>query len=207
MTRLHVRLTAYPLVVDFVNRVVAWDGWRGRVMATVMAQGNADMENAAVELVNRFLFVCLIVAFVTVGCTSSERAGSVQRNESPEVSVTTDESSLPQSVKDCLAATEQVAESLRAGNTESALKAQEICRKAMIDLNVDGQGTQLGTRLNAASGFISDLNSAVASAIISAGQGALSPEDYDRLNAEYRSSVISIERVLDPNYPFVGMSE
>jgi ubiquinone/menaquinone biosynthesis C-methylase UbiE len=52
MTRLHVRLTAYRLVVDFVNRVVAWDGWRGRVMATVMAQGNADMENAAVELVN-----------------------------------------------------------------------------------------------------------------------------------------------------------
>ncbi len=38
--------------MDFVNRVVAWDGWRGRVMATVMAQGNADMENAAVELVN-----------------------------------------------------------------------------------------------------------------------------------------------------------
>jgi ubiquinone/menaquinone biosynthesis C-methylase UbiE len=38
--------------VDFVNRVVAWDGWRGRVMATVMAQGNADMEIAAVELVN-----------------------------------------------------------------------------------------------------------------------------------------------------------
>ena len=52
MTRPHVRFTAYRLVVDFVNRVVAWDGWRGRVMATVMAQGNADMENAAVELVN-----------------------------------------------------------------------------------------------------------------------------------------------------------
>ena len=52
MTRPHIRFTAYRLVVDFVNRVVAWDGWRGRVMATVMAQGNADMENAAVELVN-----------------------------------------------------------------------------------------------------------------------------------------------------------
>ncbi|MSW45827.1 MAG: methyltransferase domain-containing protein [Actinobacteria bacterium] len=38
--------------MDFVNRVVAWDGWRGRVMATVMAQGNADMESAAVELVD-----------------------------------------------------------------------------------------------------------------------------------------------------------
>lgn len=52
VTRSHLRLTAYRLVVDFVNRVVAWDGWRGRVMATVMAQGNADMEIAAVELVN-----------------------------------------------------------------------------------------------------------------------------------------------------------
>ncbi len=52
MTRPHIRFTAYRLVVDFVNRVVAWDGWRGRVMATVMAQGNADMESAAVELVD-----------------------------------------------------------------------------------------------------------------------------------------------------------
>ncbi|CAB4945726.1 unannotated protein [freshwater metagenome] len=48
----HITFTAYRLVVDFVNRVVAWDGWRGRVMATVMAQGNADMESAAVELVD-----------------------------------------------------------------------------------------------------------------------------------------------------------
>jgi hypothetical protein len=156
---------------------------------------------------NRFLLACLIVAFVTTGCASSEQARSAQKNESPELSAATNESSIPQAVKDCLAATELVAESLRAGNAESALKAQEICRAAMVDLNLDGQGTQLGTRLNAASQFISDLNSAVASAIISAGEGALSPEDSDRLNAEYRSSVTSIERVLDPNYPFVGMSE
>ena len=43
---------AYRFLVDFVNRLVAWDGWRGRIMATVMARGNADMEIAAVELVN-----------------------------------------------------------------------------------------------------------------------------------------------------------
>jgi hypothetical protein len=77
----------------------------------------------------------------------------------------------------------------------------------MIQLNADGQGTQLGTRKNAAIGFISDMNSAVASAIISAGGNALSAQDTDRLKAAYRSSARSIERVLDPNYPFVGMSE
>ncbi|MEI7624391.1 MAG: hypothetical protein WCJ88_12615, partial [Actinomycetes bacterium] len=38
--------------MDIVNRLVAWDGWRGRIMATVMARGNADMENAAIEVVN-----------------------------------------------------------------------------------------------------------------------------------------------------------
>ena len=32
--------------------MLPWDGWGGRIMATVMATGNADMENAAVELVN-----------------------------------------------------------------------------------------------------------------------------------------------------------
>ena len=42
----------YRFVVDIVNRLVAWDGWRGRIMATVMARGNADMENAAIEVVN-----------------------------------------------------------------------------------------------------------------------------------------------------------
>ena len=47
-----VGLMAYRFLVDFVNRLVAWDGWRGRIMATVMARGNADMEIAAVELVN-----------------------------------------------------------------------------------------------------------------------------------------------------------
>ena len=45
-------LMAYRFLVDFVNRLVAWDGWRGRIMATVMARGNADMEIAAVKLVN-----------------------------------------------------------------------------------------------------------------------------------------------------------
>jgi ubiquinone/menaquinone biosynthesis C-methylase UbiE len=39
-------------VVDILNRILPWDGWGGRIMATVMATGNADMENAAIELVN-----------------------------------------------------------------------------------------------------------------------------------------------------------
>jgi len=38
--------------VDILNRILPWDGWGGRVMATVMARGNADMEIAAVELAN-----------------------------------------------------------------------------------------------------------------------------------------------------------
>ena len=40
------------VVVDILNRILPWDGWGGRIMATVMATGNADMENAAVDLVN-----------------------------------------------------------------------------------------------------------------------------------------------------------
>ena len=39
-------------MVDILNRILPWDGWGGRVMATVMARGNADMEIAAVELAN-----------------------------------------------------------------------------------------------------------------------------------------------------------
>jgi len=39
-------------VVDILNRILPWDGWGGRIMATVMASGNADMERAAVELAN-----------------------------------------------------------------------------------------------------------------------------------------------------------
>ena len=42
----------YHFVVDILNRILPWDGWGGRVMATVMARGNADMEMAAVELAN-----------------------------------------------------------------------------------------------------------------------------------------------------------
>lgn len=42
----------YHFVVDILNRILPWDGWGGRVMATVMARGNADMEIAAVELAN-----------------------------------------------------------------------------------------------------------------------------------------------------------
>jgi ubiquinone/menaquinone biosynthesis C-methylase UbiE len=38
--------------VDILNRILPWDGWGGRIMATVMAIGNADMENAAVDLAN-----------------------------------------------------------------------------------------------------------------------------------------------------------
>ena len=38
--------------MEILNRILPWDGWGGRIMATVMATGNADMENAAVELVN-----------------------------------------------------------------------------------------------------------------------------------------------------------
>jgi len=153
------------------------------------------------------LFGCLLFAVIAPSCASSEQSGPSQKRESPEVSVATDQTSLPNSIKDCLEATELVAESLRAGNTESALKAQGTCRDAMVDLNADGQGTLLGTRMNAASQFISDLNSAISSAIISAGDGALSAEDADRLEGQYRSAKSSVERVLDPNYPFVGMSE
>ena len=43
---------SYHRVVDILNRILPWDGWGGRIMATVMATGNADMERAAVELVN-----------------------------------------------------------------------------------------------------------------------------------------------------------
>jgi ubiquinone/menaquinone biosynthesis C-methylase UbiE len=42
----------HHFVVDILNRILPWDGWGGRIMATVMATGNADMENAAVDLVN-----------------------------------------------------------------------------------------------------------------------------------------------------------
>ena len=42
----------HHFVVDILNRILPWDGWGGRIMATVMATGNADMENAAVKLVN-----------------------------------------------------------------------------------------------------------------------------------------------------------
>ena len=153
------------------------------------------------------LFGCLLFAVIAPSCASSEQFGSSQKSESPEVSVATDQSSLPNGIKDCLEATDLVAESLRVGNTESALKAQETCRNAMVDLNADGQGTLLGTRISAASQFISDLNSAISSAIISAGGGALSAEDTDRLEGQNRSAKSSVERVLDPNYPFVGMSE
>lgn len=149
----------------------------------------------------------LILALICSSCASSEQARPSRKNESPEVSVATDQSSLPHGIRDCLEAAELVAESLRAVNTESALKAQETCRNAMVDLNADGQGTRLGTRMNAASQFISDLNSAISSAIISAGGGALSAEDTDRLDSEYRSAKSSVERVLDPNSPFVGMTE
>ena len=45
-------MISYHLVVDILNRILPWDGWGGRVMATVMARGNADMEMAAVELAN-----------------------------------------------------------------------------------------------------------------------------------------------------------
>ena len=45
-------MISYHLVVDILNRILPWDGWGGRVMATVMARGNADMEIAAVELAN-----------------------------------------------------------------------------------------------------------------------------------------------------------
>ena len=100
-----------------------------------------------------------------------------------------------------------VAASLRSGDTAGANGAQEICRNAMIALDVDGLGTQLGTRSNAMSQFISDLNSAVAAAIRSAEGGALSVEGANRLDAEYRSSATSIQRLLDPNYPFIGMHE
>ena len=153
------------------------------------------------------LFGFLLFGVIAPSCASSEQSGPSQKRESPEVSVATDQSSVSDAIRDCLNATEPVADSLRAGYSESALKAQETCREAMIQLNADGQGTQLGTRKNAAIGFISDMNSAVASAIISAGGNALSAQDTDRLKAAYRSSARSIERVLDPNYPFVGMSE
>ena len=39
-------------MVDILNRILPWDDWGGRVMATVMARGSADMEIAAVELAN-----------------------------------------------------------------------------------------------------------------------------------------------------------
>jgi ubiquinone/menaquinone biosynthesis C-methylase UbiE len=42
----------HHFVVDILNRILPWDGWGGRIMATVMATGNADMENAAVDVVN-----------------------------------------------------------------------------------------------------------------------------------------------------------
>lgn len=45
-------MISYHFVVDILNRILPWDGWGGRVMATVMARGNADMEIAAVELAN-----------------------------------------------------------------------------------------------------------------------------------------------------------
>ncbi|MSV67657.1 MAG: methyltransferase domain-containing protein [Actinobacteria bacterium] len=38
--------------MEILNRILPWDGWGGRIMATVMASGNADMELAAVELVD-----------------------------------------------------------------------------------------------------------------------------------------------------------
>jgi ubiquinone/menaquinone biosynthesis C-methylase UbiE len=40
----------HHFVVDILNRILPWDGWGGRIMATVMATGNADMENAAVDV-------------------------------------------------------------------------------------------------------------------------------------------------------------
>ncbi len=43
---------SYHRRVDILNRMLPWDGWGGRIMATVMASGNADMEVAAVELVD-----------------------------------------------------------------------------------------------------------------------------------------------------------
>lgn len=46
------RLMSYHRIVDILNRILPWDGWGGRIMATVMASGNADMEIAAVELVD-----------------------------------------------------------------------------------------------------------------------------------------------------------
>ena len=42
----------HHFVMDILNRRLPWDGWGGRIMATVMATGNSDMENAAVYLVN-----------------------------------------------------------------------------------------------------------------------------------------------------------
>ena len=42
----------HRFVVDILNRILPWDGWGGRIMATVMATGNADTESKAVELEN-----------------------------------------------------------------------------------------------------------------------------------------------------------
>lgn len=42
----------HHLTVDILNRILPWDGWGGRIMATVMATGNSDMERAAVDLVD-----------------------------------------------------------------------------------------------------------------------------------------------------------
>lgn len=41
-----------PAVKQRLLDLIAWEGMRGRIMATVMATGNADMERAAIDLLD-----------------------------------------------------------------------------------------------------------------------------------------------------------
>ena len=98
-----------------------------------------------------------------------------------------------------------VVDSLQTGDTTVAQSTQHACRIAMVDLNAEKSATQPGTRTHAAMLSISDMNTAVAMAITAAGGREPSVDDLDRLEKKLNSSSATIERVLDPNQPFVEM--
>ena len=195
------------MTVDASSPAIAANGvMRGRCTPSSLI-GPKSPKVAFTRRIPLTLLMCFLLAFVAPGCASSQRSDPRKSTDDSGATIPTSQGVVELSVRDCLAASGMVAASLRSGDTASANGAQEICRNAMITLDTDALGTQLGTRSYAMSVFISDLNSAVAAAIRSAEGGALSVEGANRLDAEYRSSATSIQRLLDPNYPFIGMHE
>ena len=143
-----------------------------------------------------------LAVLLLVGAASCGGGGSTAQSNSgiPTTrALATTREQADASVQSCLTAMEPVAEDLRTGDQTSTNNAQEICRRAIVDNDFEGQGSYLGSHYYVVGVFLDELARVVSKAQTAADGGPLPKPDAAVLAVKIADETHDIIRALDPN--------